>query len=408
MERLALSFAVAVGLSLGCGSQVAEPVQPEMPVTEEPVATAPAPEAGKQIVIGERKSLQSAVLGEERGYLVSLPDGYDAGTTYPVIYLLDGDGHFHHVTGLVSFLSAQNRMPAPIIVGISNTDRTRDMTPTNEARLPTSGGGDRFLEFIEKELIPAIERDYKTSAYRILIGHSFGGLITVHAMASRPGLFNAHIAASPSLQWDGQLMAKNIAPQLNAGSIKDGFLYYSLGTEGKEITEGNQSFAKLLETSAPKTLRWKFDHMELEDHGSVVHRTVYLGLEMLYDQFAYPRGIETVEQLMAHAAKVRDLYRLDGNPPEGLINVLGYRQLQAGPNKLAAALTFFELNVKLYPDSANVHDSLGEALESGGRLKEALASYERAVANSKPGETFHEVFIKNRDRVAAELKKPIK
>src|SRR5690606_31756899 len=188
-----------------------------------------------RIPIGACAVLRAEILGEARPYLVYTPPGYDAGDQrYPVIYLLDGDAHFHHATGVAAFLAAQNRMPPAIVVGIANTDRSRDLTPTRQPQPPTSGGADRFLEFLASELIPRIERDYRTAPLRILVGHSFGGLFAVHALISRPELFDVHIAASPSLQWDGELMAKRLEPLL-AGTINE-HLYFTLGTEPAEIT----------------------------------------------------------------------------------------------------------------------------------------------------------------------------
>jgi predicted alpha/beta superfamily hydrolase len=97
-------------------------------------------------------------------------------------------------------------------VGIANTDRTRDLTPTHAdiknpdgttvTAFPTSGGADRFLDFIQTEPIPEIEKRYRTAPYRIFAGHSVGGLLAIHALITRPDLFNAYIAVSPSLQWD--------------------------------------------------------------------------------------------------------------------------------------------------------------------------------------------------------------
>jgi hypothetical protein len=399
---------LASTVTAACGSRAPEPKQPA-PETEPAVpapanaAAAAAPADDARITIGTRATLRSTILGEERPYLVYTPPGYDAGDQrYPVIYLLDGDAHFHHATGIAEFLSAENRMPPAIVVGIANTDRSRDLTPTRQPEPASSGGADRFLEFLASELIPRIERDYRTAGLRILAGHSFGGLFAVHALISRPELFDLHIAASPSLQWDGELMAKRIEPLL-AGTI-DEHLYFTLGTEPAEITAGNRHFAELLAKRAPKTLRWTFELMEAEDHGSVVHRTIYRGLETFFAPWRLPRAVATAAEIEAHYQRVSKAFKLDARPPEGTVNLLGYRHLLADPPDLAKARELFELNVKLYPDSANVHDSLGESFERAGDLEAALASYERAVARSKPGEPFHEAFVANRDRVAAAVR----
>jgi predicted alpha/beta superfamily hydrolase len=127
---------------------------------------------------------------------------------------MDGDGHLNEVGSIIDFLVANGRMPRMIVVGIPNPDRTRDLTPyragvKNPDRtvqdFPTSGGGDKFLEFIRTELFPEVEKRYATVPYRIFAGHSLGGLMAIHALITHPEMFNAYIAISPSLQWDDGL-----------------------------------------------------------------------------------------------------------------------------------------------------------------------------------------------------------
>ena len=113
--------------------------------------------------LGESREIHSDILGEDRPFIVGLPAGYaDGEDTYPVVYLLDGPGHFHHTTGTARFLATQNRMPGVIIVAIPNTDRTRDLTPPisvdSLGTFPTAGGADNFLEFISTELQPNIDQ----------------------------------------------------------------------------------------------------------------------------------------------------------------------------------------------------------------------------------------------------------
>src|SRR6185437_4590469 len=130
---------------------------------------------------------------------------------YPVVYQTDAPGHVNEMGSSADFLVANNRMPQVIIVAIANTDRTRDLTPTHWNRKlpegkadpsPTAGGADKFLDFIQTELIPEVERRYRVAPYKIFAGHSLGGLLAIHALITRPDMFNAYIAVSPALQWD--------------------------------------------------------------------------------------------------------------------------------------------------------------------------------------------------------------
>ena len=146
----------------------------------------------------KRFTLKSAVLGEDRIILVRTPAGYETNKLhYPVLYMTDGDAHMGHTASTIEFLTQNGRIPDLIVVGITNTDRTRDLTPaksTNknaagELQFPTSGGADNFLKFIETELIPEIEKEYRVQPYRILAGHSLGGLFAIHAMVSQTRSF---------------------------------------------------------------------------------------------------------------------------------------------------------------------------------------------------------------------------
>jgi len=141
---------------------------------------------------------------ETRDIWVHVPDDANGGlfskSTYPVLYLLDAPDHFHAVTGILNNLSNNAIVPKMVVVAIPNTDRTRDLTPTHvdvmfgdSAFVRTSGGGDKFLDFMEKELIPYVEETYPVTAYRTFVGHSFGGIAAINALYSRPGLFNNYV-----------------------------------------------------------------------------------------------------------------------------------------------------------------------------------------------------------------------
>src|SRR5579862_2818833 len=162
--------------------------------------------------IPKKMTVHSNILNEDRVVWVRTPQSYDHGNAvFPVLYITDGDGHINEIGSTIDFLVNNDRMPPLIVVGITNTDRTRDLTPTRwDMKMPngtvipnpTSGGADKFLDFIQTELMPEIEKRYPTQPYRVFAGHSLGGLLAIHALITRPNLFNAYIAVSPSLQWD--------------------------------------------------------------------------------------------------------------------------------------------------------------------------------------------------------------
>ncbi|MCM3869080.1 MAG: alpha/beta hydrolase-fold protein [Pyrinomonadaceae bacterium] len=362
--------------------------------------------------------LKSEVLGEERTILVRTPAGYETGNQrYPVLYMTDGDAHIGHTAATIQFLSQNGRMSELIVVGITNTDRTRDLSPTHvkttnpdgKLQFPTSGGSDKFLKFIETELIPDIEKRYRVAPYRILAGHSLGGLFAVHAMLARPELFNSYIAVSPALQWDNQAEVKRAEDFFKTRKELDRTLYFSLGNEPGPIEDAFHQFKQVIAKNQAKGFEWEAQEMADEDHGSVVLRSHYFGLRKVYDGWQLPRNPDTgavtgdLKGVEEHYKKISAKFGFEIPVPEGLMNQVGY-QLLFG-DKPEEAIVAFKTNVERYPGSANVYDSLAEAYERSGHLDLAAPLYEKASTlgqqNKDPNLAIYQT---NFERVSAKLK----
>lgn len=376
----------------------------------------PPPDAPERVVI------KSQVLGEERTVLVRTPPGYarGGGERFPVLYMTDGDAHMQHTAATVSFLARNARMPEMIIVGVTNTDRTRDLTPTRveqlaenpNARFPTSGGADKFLKFIETELIPLVESKYRTQPFRALAGHSFGGLFALHVMFTRPELFNSYIAVSPSLQWDNFLLIERAKEFFKARKEYGRTLFTSLGNEPGDIGDAFGLFQDVLRKQQTKGFVWEAVRYEDEDHGSVVLRSHYAGLRKVFDGWQFPRDPNTVavagglKGIEEHYRKLSSRLGYAVPVPEALMNQVGYQLL--GQGNAEEAVAAFKLNVERYPGSANVYDSLGEAYERTGRPELARANYEKAHAlGVQTGDPNVQIFKTNLDRVAAQVKQGV-
>jgi predicted alpha/beta superfamily hydrolase len=348
--------------------------------------------ASAQVAAVSKLKIKSNVLGEDRPILVRTPPGYEANKrAYPVLYLTDGDTHLAHTSSTIEFLARNGRMSEMIVVGIPNTDRARDLTPVKAtgpgaAQFPTGGGADNFLKFIETELIPEIEKTYRVQPYRVLAGHSLGGLFAIHALISRPELFNAYIAVSPSLQWSDEATLKRAEEFLKTRKELHATLFTSLGDERGDIGKDFELFKGLLAKSQIKGFEWEAEQMKDEDHGSVVLRSHYVGLRKVYEGWQMPRDPETgavaggLKAADEHYKWLSQKFGYSIPTPEVLINQIGYEFLGEKPEEAIAA---FKANVERYPDSANVYDSLGEAYEKGGRIDLATPLYEKAQSLSR-------------------------
>jgi len=249
-------------------------------------------ESVKPFVLGQIHELQSKVLGEKRILNIYLPEGYNPNdsTKYPVIYLLDGsaDEDFIHIVGLVQYNSFEwiNQVPKSIVVGIATVDRRRDFTfPTtieaDRKSYPTTGHSDKFISFLATELQPFIDKKFKTTSSKTLIGQSLGGLLATEVLLTRPTLFNKYIIVSPSLWWDNGSLLNKDSEMLHASFNQKTDVYIGVGKEGLTSTviprvmevDANLLADKLKATKS-KTVNVLFDYLPQEDHATIMHQAV--------------------------------------------------------------------------------------------------------------------------------------
>lgn len=367
----------------------------------------------KKIVIGTIDSVQSKILNEKRKLWIHVPAGAASGQRYPVVYLLDGDGHFSSVVGMIEQLSTINGntiCPEMIVVGIPNTDRTRDLTPTRAKPsgyvdsnfVRTSGGGEQFLAFIEKELMPHIEALYPTAPYKMLIGHSLGGLMVMQTLIHHPQMFNAYVAIDPSMWWDRQTLLKEAKKALVtekypgkslylgiANTMEDGMDIKKVIIDTSQITEHIRAILDLdkhLTQNKQNQLKYKSKYYGDDSHGSVPLITEYDALRYIFDfyplkmtqkDFTDTTGILATKMEKNAQLRSKNMgYKVD--PPEGMINMLGYQSLNGKHYKLAER--YFKMNTINYPKSFNVFDSYGDYYLAIGDKKNAIANFEKALS----------------------------
>ena len=237
----------------------------------------------------EQRSIASSKIGQRYDLFISLPENYRSSKqSYPVLYVLDG-WHF----SLMAFIQNNNiysqRMAPVIMVNIGHSPakdamilRTRDFTPDRIAKFPNSGGAPAFLDFLEHELIPFIDRTYRTNTSdRGLLGHSFGGTFALYALEQRPALFQRVVAASPAMGPDSVIFSDarrtlrtlpaSVRLDLSVGSADE------LGL-AKSVTE----FARVLDQIKPQGLDYRFTLYPGENHNSVRLVSFPAGLYWVY------------------------------------------------------------------------------------------------------------------------------
>ncbi|MEH6536591.1 MAG: alpha/beta hydrolase-fold protein [Psychroserpens sp.] len=240
--------------------------------------------------IGETTSIKSKILDENRVINVYLPNSYaqDSLKTYPVIYLLDGsiDEDFIHIAGLVQFGSFSwiNMLPESIVVGISNVDRKRDFTyPTTNLKdkkdFPTTGKSELFINFLEIELQPFIDQNYRTKNTKTIIGQSLGGLLATEILYKKPDLFDNYIIISPSLWWDDDSLLKLKAKTYT--TTKN--IYVGVGKEGDIMETAAAGLFKTLKSNKKDNTRLYFGFFEDLNHGDTLHLAVYDAFNLIFN-----------------------------------------------------------------------------------------------------------------------------
>jgi hypothetical protein len=360
------------------------------------------------VVIGQRKVIHSNILNEDRTYQIYLPQSYDwaVDRNYPVLYVLDGELNFIHTTGSVDFLASTSEIPELIIVAITSTVRVRDFTQTDWSSHWIGGGGaNNFKNFLSKEIIPEIEKDYRTNNFRILSGHSAGGQFVLYTLSSEPSLFNAYFAISPSLDWDNKLPQRSLEESFEHTDSLKAFLYFAWSDDLGQALANDQRLLQTLETKSPKKFRWVGKSFPDETHISITLPAQIDALRQLYAGYRLHNDLLTkgFNYAEKHFEEVSKKAGYTIPVPEDVINNFGYEALDNG--NIQEAITFFKRNIDQNPNSANAFDSMADAYEEAGMWDEAVKSSERAVElANKYGDPGLNNFIKHSNRLKEKYK----
>ncbi len=330
------------------------------------------------IAVGERITIHSKILKEDRVVLISLPNNYNnTNKHFPVLYVLDGSTHFLHATGATDFLSKYGLAPEIIVVAITNVDRNRDFSPVHTDNIATSGGARKFHEFLSNELIHTIEKRYRTSDYNILIGHSFGGTFAAYSLLEYPDIFDAYIAISPYLQYADNYIVNEAKKKLKAEYNNPKSFFMTVGDE-PDYFSALDEFSALIHERSDMSIKFLYIQMPGENHATTPYLTLFNGLRFTFYDWVLPNetftlGLQAIDE---HYANASIKYNYEVATPENTINLLGYNYLKA--NKIGKAIKVFKENTARFPNSANVYDSLGEAYENNNQLDLAKDNYSKA------------------------------
>ncbi|MDP3801304.1 alpha/beta hydrolase [Brevundimonas sp.] len=247
-------------------------------LTLTPAAAAQTP-GFAPIVIGQSYALPSGIMGGTREINVWLPPGYaGSGQTYPVLFVLDGGQaqDFHHISGLAQLGTVNGTTRDVIVVGVASVDRRNELAlPTDNAELiaryPTQGDSARFRRFVAEEVQPFVDGRFRTNGETALMGESLAGLFVVETFLKEPQMFDAFVAVSPSLWWDGGRLARQSGAHLRDHSNDPRTLILTMGNEGAEAQALMETLTANLRDHALPGVAWDFQPRPTETHATIYH-----------------------------------------------------------------------------------------------------------------------------------------
>ncbi|WP_208173733.1 alpha/beta hydrolase-fold protein [Hymenobacter negativus] len=364
---------------------------------------------------GFEETISSKILGQKRNILIHIPNSNGGNRIkdrghYPVVYLLDGSDNFNAVVSITEHMEESSLCPPTIVVGIVQGDRLTELTTGTDKEFPASvGTGDKFMSFIEKELIPYIDATYPTTTYRTFIGHSVGGLTVVNTLLHNPNLFNSYVSLDGALWWNDQKVVKEAQVILPAHKYKGKKLFMAMAnrlergmdtlsvqkdtSSSTELMRSNIAFIKELAKNKTNELGFKYRYYEDDNHSSVKLIGEYDALRFVYGFYKlkiYDSELKNPDfnlesLLVTHYKKVSEQMGYTVKPDETQVNNLGYQMLRTKQFKKAENL--FKLNVANNPGSANCYDSLGDFYLGAGIKTKAVECFKKALTLKEIPET---------------------
>jgi uncharacterized protein len=254
--------------------------------------------------------ITSELMGRDYQLYISFPNGYSTKDTisYPVLYALDGRLFFHSVRAATDALYViGNEIEDVIIVVIGSgsdfnswfVERTYDYTTSpdpahdryseKQFNLPEgtvkSGGADRFLKSLKTEIIPYVDKHYKTNNDRGIIGNSYGGLFAAYCLINSDGYFTRFGINSPAFWWDNEKLLKQAALQFANNQYWDippTKVFVSVGEKEDFMVPFMQRFKSYLESADYENIDLKWQIFEGETHMSVVPASTSKTITTLY------------------------------------------------------------------------------------------------------------------------------
>lgn len=346
--------------------------------------------------LGAQYLIKSAILQEERPIIISLPYGYEnSKSDYPVMYVLDGLENIKHTVGTIEILTESGLIPPIILVGIQSLDRNRDLTPSQAGQnvyggtgndgIAQSGGAGKFLKFISQELFPFVEGHFRTYPYRILEGHSLGGLFGVYTLMEQPALFDGFIIEAPALWWNDEEMTQKASTFFAESQILNKTVYFGVGGgEGWGMKQELIRYVDEVKKTQPKGFRWLHEEVGNEDHMASRLLLNYHGQKFLFSDMHLPDSLQTnfsEKGFIEGENQLQLKYGAEAKRPANEYMHLAMQEIEKKNEK--GAISVLIRATETYPNYLGILTFLAKTYESVGKTNLAIETYKKGIDLSK-------------------------
>lgn len=331
---------------------------------------------GQEVASQPSQRLFSEILQENRTLQLHLPETYGStNRTYPVLFVLDSEYIFEYAKGAIKFLSNEFGFhPELIVVGIPNTDRNRDLYVDPKP----NGSYLKFVGFLEKELLPYVQNNYRTNGFNMLYGWSSGAGMVNYAMVKKPKLFDAYIMAGSGIGPNTEAFIKR---EMDSTAYEHAFLFAS--AEGTtERVNGLKRHQGLVEEFSPKGLSWEFKVYPKLDHVGAMSQGLYDGFEFVFKDFHIPDSIipEGSQKILTYYQNLQNKYGYMTEIPVGAVNeicgILIYQE------KVDEAQKLIDYGLGIYPESHTLWATKAELHQGLNQVKKAIKYYQMAQSKA--------------------------
>ncbi|MFB9055410.1 alpha/beta hydrolase [Mariniflexile ostreae] len=339
------------------------------------------------------KPIESLKMGEIRELKIQLPRGYNDNPNkkYPLFVVFDGDYMFEAVAGNVDYYSYWEDMPNAIVVGVNQLDkRFEDSMYSEQNGLPTETGA-RFFEFIGMELIPFMEKNYRTAYFKVAVGHGeTANFINYFLLKDQP-VFQAYVVISPEL---APKTIDYVPERLSTLASKSFYYLATTKKDSKEILDDAEKLHGRMSGVDNKNLVYKYDAFNEPSHYSLPAHVMPRALESIFNVYQ-PISVSEYRDVILKLEgspvvyleeKYKMIYDLFGIEKDILVN--DFKAIAAAIEKTEQFEYYEQLGKmgrKSYPNTILGNYYIGRFYEQTGNPKKAMRTYQSAFILSEIG-----------------------